>query len=183
MQATIRRLLTAATVAALVGMSGCAVSSIRIPESPALAAEEDSAAFLDRMSSCENVSESDAMRGMLILVKGDDPTKTFEQRVQLLRDKGVVASGWSCDAERPITKGKFAYMIYQASKIPGGVVLTLTGPTQRYCLRELQYQEMMTEGTLFTPVSGVEFVDVLTRADTYIRTGKIPDKAGQVDQG
>lgn len=183
MQTTMRLIATAAVVGLLIGMTGCAVSGLRVLESPALAAEEDSAAFLDRMSDCQNVSESDAMRGMLILIEGDDPSRTFEQRAQRLRDKGIVAKGWSCDAERPITKGKFAYMIYVASKMPGGVVLTLTGPTQRYCLRELQYVEMMTEGTLFTPVSGVEYVDVLTRADTYIRTGKIPDKAGQVDEG
>jgi hypothetical protein len=39
----------------------------------------------------------------------------------------------------------------------------------------------MAKGTLAAPVTGMEFVAVLTRADSYIRTGKIPDKAGSTD--
>ena len=68
-----------------------------------------------------------------------------------------------------------AYMIHQACRAPRGVVLTLTGPSQRYCLRELQYLGMMSQGFPTTTVTGMEFVAVLTRAEEYRRTGKLPE--------
>ncbi len=37
---------------------------------------------------------------------------------------------------------------------------------------------MLVDGALSTPVTGLEFVSVLTRADTYMRTGKLPAKSG-----
>jgi len=146
-----------------------------------LVADEDSAAFLDRISSQTSVSENDAMRGLVILLDGEDSHQTFGQRVEALRSRQVVSADWNVDASGPLTRGRLAYMIYQATKMPGGVILALTGPSQRYCLRELQYRKVMGEGSVFTPVSGLEFVGVLNSADTYIRTGQVPDKAGQID--
>lgn len=141
----------------------------------ALPAGEDSAAYIDRMSSQKTATENDALRGMLMLLDGKDDAATFAKRVDLLRTKGVVSKSWSFDAQRPITRGKLAYMVYQGCKVPGGVMLTLTGPSPRYCLRELRYRGMMGEGSDFNPVTGMEFVAVLNRADIYKRTGKFPN--------
>ncbi|MHC4981595.1 MAG: hypothetical protein ACYTF6_00310 [Planctomycetota bacterium] len=146
-----------------------------------LPAGENSAAFLDRISSQPSVSENDVMRGILLLLDGRDQAGNFAQRLEGLRDKGIVGASWDFDADRPITKGKFAYMIYQACEMPGGIALTLLGPNQRHCLRELQYREVMSEGSPFSKVTGMEFVAVLGRADVYIRTGKVPKKSGVVE--
>lgn len=144
---------------------------------------EESDAFLDRISSRETVSETDAMRGILMLVDGQDNATSFAERSRLLAEKKILSRNWSFQAERPLTKGKFAYMIYQACEMGGGVILTITGPSQRYCLRELQYQEMMSSaGSFYSPVSGMEFVAVLGRADLYKRTGKIPSKSGDTEK-
>ena len=154
---------------------GCTGPHMKVAAAAAtLPANEDSAAFLDRMSSLDTVSENDAMRGIILLLDGKDTAGSFEKRVNILTEKNIVAAGWDFAAHRPITRGKFAYMIYQTSKIPGGIILTLTGPSQRYCLRELQYHQVMAPGFLFAPVTGMEFVAVLTRADEYIRTGNLP---------
>ncbi|MCD4825332.1 MAG: hypothetical protein K8S55_12115 [Phycisphaerae bacterium] len=164
-------------------VAGCGDRAMQIAQpSAVLPADEDSAAFLDRVSSCSTVNEDDATRGLLILLDGKDTSENFQQRVEKLRSRNIVASSWNFDGDKPITRGKFAYMIYQAAKIPGGVMLQLTGPSQRYCLRELQYQEVMDDGFPLSPVTGIEFVGVLNNADTYIRTGKIPDKAGRIDE-
>lgn len=146
-----------------------------------LAPDENSAAFLDRISSQDRVSENDAMRGILMVLEGRDAAQTFKQRVETLRNKRIVPVGADLEAGRSITRGTLAYMIYQACKIPGGVILRLAGPSQRYCLRELQYRSMMREGFAQTPVNGMEFVETLTRADVYRRTGKISDRAGQIE--
>jgi len=167
-------ILSGLLTGALVLLAGCqAGGSIAAGEST-LPPGEDSAAFFDRLSSQENVSENDAVRGLLYFVDGKDEAESFTQRVESLRGRGLVSDAWSFDADRPLTRGKLAYMIYQACDIPGGVTLLLTGPSQRYCLRELQYQGFVPPGSGWGPVSGIEYVSVLSRAAAYQETGEIP---------
>jgi len=136
-------------------------------------AGESQPAFLDRLADQDTVSENDATSGIL-MVLGEDASGPFTQRVGKLRDRKVVDGGWSFDAGRPLTKGKLAYMVYQACRMRGGVILTLSGPSQRYCLRELQFRGFVSPGLPYTPVGGMEFVAVLNRAEVYRRTGEAP---------
>ncbi len=137
--------------------------------------EKSSAAFLDRASSLVAVSQNDAMRGILFLLEGEDNADNFAQRVKTLHFKSVIPAGWKYDASKPLNRGQLAYMIYQACGINGGVILQLTGPSRRYCLRELKYRRIMAEGLANTEVTGMEFVAVLKRADAYIEYGHVPE--------
>jgi hypothetical protein len=182
MRSVLRDLMVIVVLAGVAGLAGCGAGPGTLTGGGAkLVENENSAAFLDRISSQVNVSENDAMRGVLLVLDGKDQAATFEQRVETLRKRKIVAERWDCDAARPLTRGKLAYMVYQACKVPGGVILRLTGPSRRYCLRELQYREMMGDGFLMSPVSGMEYVAVLTRADVYRRTGEIPDITGKIE--
>ncbi len=167
--------ITMIFAAAAVALVGCEQVGVITSGGEALPAGEDSAAFFNRISSEKVVTENDAMRGMLYLLDGQDDTGTFEQRVNQLQEKGILGKTWSFDAARPLTKGKLAFMVYQATKIPGGVMLMLTGPTQRYCLRELQYRGLMSEGAFYNNVTGLEFIAVMSRADEYIQEGKVSE--------
>ncbi|MHC4917829.1 MAG: hypothetical protein ACYTGB_20325 [Planctomycetota bacterium] len=176
---SIAKLLGLAVLAALAFSAGCSGGGVEAPQTE-LVAGEGSPGFLDRMSSQTEVSENDAMRGILMLLEGADPAKTFAERVSILRRRGIVAKHWDCKADRPVTRGRLAYMIYQACKVPGGVILTLTGPSCRYCLRELQYRGLMDSGAVFCTVTGLEYTTVLTRADDYMATGKVPETMNPV---
>ncbi len=173
-------LTTLLLLTALAAIAGCQNAGVVTGGAQALQGDEDSAIFIDRVASLENVSENDAMRGVLLLLDGEDTAQTFQQRVDLMLQRHLVSPNWDFSADRPITRGRLAYMICQATDMPGGIILTLTGPSQRYCHRELQYRGMMTSGAIFSPVGGLEYVSVLTRADTFIRTGEVPDKAGAI---
>ena len=144
-------------------------------------ADENSAEYLDRISTQGEVTENDACSGMLLLLGGEDQAGTFAKRVESLKQRKLVSPSWEHNASRALTRGRLAYMICQACKIDGGIILRLFGPSERYCLRELQYMEMMGTGTDYGQVSGMELVAVLTRADVYIRTGKVPNLAGQIE--
>jgi len=175
MRETAKQAVSLAAVFLLAGLTGCSPQATRIEGAEAkLPANEGSPGFLDRIASGTTVSENDALRGMLLLLDGQDKASTFRQRVEDLSAKGILPGSWSCDAARPITRGKLAYMVCRACKIRGGVVMHLTGPSQRYCLRELQYLQMISGGTAAGHVSGMEFVAVLSRADIYVRTGELP---------
>ena len=165
--------LAAAVLAA--GMMGCSQQAITVSGGEeTLPAKEGSPAFLDRLSSQTSVSENDAYRGVLMLVDGEDTSETFRERAERLAATGTAARIWKHDANRSITRGKVAFMICKICKIRGGVIMHLAGATQRYCVRELQYMEMMGPGTPLSPVTGLEFVALLTRADVYRKTGELP---------
>jgi len=167
--------------AAIVALGGCARSQLTVVgEDVTLPEAENSAAFLDRMSSQDTVTENDAMRGILML-DGGDKTETFKQRVDSLIDKKILDPKGSYDAARALSRGKLARMICSACGLSGGLILRLTGPSERYCLRELQYRQMMTPGSVSTKVSGMEFASVLTRAEIYKRTRRFPDMVGNTD--
>jgi len=166
----------AAVLAASMGIVGCSAGPVRIEGGKAALPEgEGSAGFFDRVSGQKTVSENDAMRAMLLLLEDKDTAKTFQQRVGALMARKIVGPRWDYDAQRPLTKGKLAYMICQACNIKGGITLRLTGPSQRYCLRELQYRGLITPSIITTEVTGMEFVAVLTRADAHRQTGDVPD--------
>jgi len=166
---------------AVAAFCGCAPAGLKVVNGEAtLPAEENSAAFLDRMSSLDTVTENDAMRGMLML-EGGDETKTFSQRVATLVKRKILDPKGNHDASRALTRGKLAYMSCSACKLSGGLILRLFGYSERYCLRELQYREMMTPGAPSTAISGMEFTSVLTRTDIYRRTGRFPNMVGDTE--
>ena len=176
-----RYYLLIAGFAAVVALSGCASSRLTVTgENATLPEGENSAAFLDRISSLDTVTENDAVRGIL-MVDGGDNAGTFKQRVDLLVDKKILNLKGNHDASRELSRGKLARMVCRVCGLSGGIVLRLTGPSERYCLRELQYRRMMTPGSASAKVSGMEFASVLTRAEIYKRTGKFPDMVGNTD--
>jgi len=170
-----------AGLAAVVALGGCASTRLTVVgENATLPEGENSAAFLDRISSQDTITENDAMRGIMML-DGGDKVGTFKQRVDLLVDKKVLNPKGDYDAARELSRGKLAYMICRACGLSGGLIMRVTGSSERYCLRELQYRQMMTPGSASTKVSGMEFASVLTRADTYKRTRRFPDMVGNTD--
>ncbi len=179
---TLRLITALMSLLAGLAMNGCSTygthelsaEAIEIPD------QEDSADFLDRASEMELIDTDNALHGIFLLLEGEDTHGDFKSRVDTLSQKGIVVSDWTLSAGQPLTKGKLAYMVYQTCEIKEkGTVLRLLGPSRRYCLRELQYHGMMAEGNESMPVTGMEFVAVITRADTYKRSGQFPNEVGQ----
>lgn len=169
---------------AILGIGGCCTFKTSVPAgSMAMMPEQESSAdFLDRASEIPVMDMDNALRGMLLLVTGKDDHNDFQARVSDLASEGIVAPDWQLAANQPLTKGRLAYMVYRACGVKEkGLMLALMGPSLRYCLRELQYRGMMAEGDASMPVTGMEFVGVITRADVYQRTGRFPNDVGQPD--
>ena len=132
----------------------------------------DSATYLDSISSMPTVSEAEALKGILLVL--DEPHKaTFAETVALLQERKIISPNWDFQADRPITKGKVAYMAYQACGLKGGLTLILTGPSQRYCLKELQYRGLLSQGITYNTVTGMEYLAILGRIDEFRQTGDV----------
>ncbi len=158
---------------ALAASYGCQVGAgPKVAGGEAKLRAADSAAFLDELAASPNVTEAQALRGVLLLL-GEAGETTFAEAIGKLSQQKVVNPSWEFRADRPITKGRLAYMVYQACAVKGGVTLTLLGPSCRYCFKELQYRGLMTPGVVYAPVTGMECVGVLARADELRRTGRV----------
>jgi len=153
--------------------AGCARGIIAAGDAK-LPDDDGSPGFLDRIASQQSVCENDAMRGILMLLDGKDAAADFKDRVQRLRARNIIGADWDFDANRPVTRGRLAIMIHKAAGTPGGIILTLAGPSERYCLREMQYRGFIGPGAFYSPVTGSEYVAVISRADAYRRTGQLP---------
>jgi len=163
-------------------MAGCGQGALRVTGQDAtLPVDEASPAFLDRVASQPGISQNDAMRGVLLLLDGQDGARDFRQRVEKLLARKIVPAWWEFDAKAALTRGQLAYMVYQACKIQGGLIVTLTGPSGRYCLREMQYQRFMAAGMVNSRVTGMEFVAVMARADAFLETGQVPRTLSPVE--
>ncbi len=173
--------MTALVLLAVSVLFGCRQTGQLTIDGSGRKGAENSAAFLDRVSDLQQVSLDDATRGIMLLASPDQAGLGFAERVAVLADRGIVDSSWTFAADEPVTRGQLAYMIYQATGIEGGLMLTLTGPSRRYCYRELQYRNVMAPAFQQGSVGGMEYVGVLSRADTYKRTGTVPDRSGSIE--
>ena len=135
-------------------------------KTPIIAIADDELMF--RLSSKRYCTQADAARAMLILIEGKDTETSFEDRVSRLVNRGVWDKNWPTKPGRPITKGEAALMICRVLKIPGGLMMHLTGGNcTRYAFRELQYNKMMVGGSEWEFLSGPEMVDLMIKADEF----------------
>jgi hypothetical protein len=166
-----RAFILAAVGAAL--LAGCSGGQIETGPEP-LPANDDSATFLNALADEPTVSEDQALQGILLMIDGADTNASFDGRVSALRQRGIAPGDWDFAQSRPLTRGRLAYMAYQAAGMDGGVITALAGPSQRYCLREMEYRKMMAPGPGYVPVTGMEYVAVLSRAHAWMTTGEVP---------
>jgi len=171
MKSTITLALGLAVLSA--GLIGCGTGQIQSPQ--AVLPAEESPGLIDRISSLETVDENSALRAVLMLVDGKDDCKTFGERLRALQDRKIADPSWDFQADKPISRGKLAYMVFTGCDIKGGLTLTLLGPSQRYCLRELKFKGIIVSGDQEGTVSGMETVAILSRADAYMESGEVPE--------
>ena len=166
-------LLLALLAAAIAGCQNDAPPRLLKGDTPL--SVRDSAEYLDAMSSRPTVTEAEAIEGVLLVLGEEGKKRTFAQAVAFLTQRKILSPRWTHSADRATTKGRVAYMAYQTCNIRGGLTLTVLGPSQRYCLKELQYLGLMSRGQTYNTVTGMEYVAILTRADEYRQTGKVSD--------
>lgn len=151
-------------LAALSAMCNCALA-----ETPA----ENDAHFYMLLANKNVATLADAYQAVAMVANADNKLLPVEECRKSLLERKIVRADWGEDVNAPCTKGKLAYMVCQALGIKGGVTMRLVGPTERYCLFECQYLEIMAQGASYQNCTGGELVAVVDRADEY-RREKMP---------
>jgi hypothetical protein len=138
-------------------------SSASQPKETAQPSKRDSATLAYELATKTWATNDDALSMMVMMIEGQDPYDTFEQRVLALENKGIIGKSWNLQADKPVTKGSIAFMICRATNIQGGVMMHLIS-CRRYAYRELVYRGMMVRGGEFEPMTGPELVGLVGRA-------------------
>ena len=127
---------------------------------------------LDHAESLEStavVTNNDMLHGFIVFASGEDPWTTYAQRVLDARARGWVPRDWREPANESATVGRMASIASHIVEIRGGLSFMLLGPTPRYALRELMYQDILPPRTENQSLSGLEFTDFLNRLSRMSR--------------
>lgn len=111
----------------------------------------------------------DAVKSIIMLMGVDEEYIDLDSQVRYLKEKCILPKQYaeSFDSMLPLRKGLAAYLFLRALEIKGGIALHLFGPSERYALKELIFQGIMSPGYANDIVSGSELVQMMSQAARY----------------
>jgi hypothetical protein len=112
-------------------------------------------------------SNDDAFHGILLYADGRDDCTSYDQRVALLKSRGLLYPQFSHTADDAIRRGDLAVIICRVLDIRGGWIMLVFGPVPRYAVRELVYDGIYPPSSPQQTFSGTEFVGVIGKMDDY----------------
>lgn len=111
----------------------------------------------------------DASKALVILMGVENQHIALDSQIHFFKKTNILPKrfGSEFDPMEPLRKGLTAYMFSKALGIKGGLILRLFGMNERYALKELVYQGMMSSGNVKDIVSGEELISILTQAGNH----------------
>lgn len=111
----------------------------------------------------------DACKAIVVLMGVEYEYIDLNSQTAFLKEKKLLPKKIESefDPMQPLRKGVAAYMFCKALGIKGGITLRLLGMNQRYAIKELSYEGIMSSGNTNDIVSGEELVSIVTQAADY----------------
>jgi hypothetical protein len=158
--------------AGIVTLAGCSATRVGEPLTSTLGedAPQTQMDFWHRLTEEPVTCNDDAFHGLLLFLDGRDTAGDYDERVQALKQRRLLAAGFDEPADFGIRRGTFAEAIVKVLKIRGGLTMHVAGPTPRYAVRELQYLRIYPRSSAHQTFSGDEFVSVIGRVEDYQRS-------------
>lgn len=112
----------------------------------------------------------DVCKVFVILMGVGEQYIDLDSQVTFLKEKNLLPKYFESefDVMQPLRKGLIAYMFCNALKIKGGGFLRLFGRNERYALKELVFEGLMSPGNVNDIVSGEELISVFMQASAYM---------------
>ena len=117
----------------------------------------------DRPITCND----EAFHGLLLYLDGDDPTTTYDERIELMKRRRMLPWRFKEGPDQALQRGTLAVAITRSLEIKGGLVMRITGPTPRYATRELQYMGLYPPSSPNQTFSGSEFLGIMGKIEDY----------------
>lgn len=164
--------LTCCVVGYLI-VSGCATPR-RTFTPPVDPATLDDVAFLHYLAVVPVVSVDEGFRAVLMLDQEKVEAATFEDRMEILTQRGAIKPAWRLEADRTLDQGTLAFMLTAVCKTPRSVSESLAVPTgwgdRRYALKTCVSEGLLEYGLPHDPVTGGQLLSALTRSEAYVQT-------------
>jgi len=163
--------LCAAGLMVLCGGGGCARSMITGGLDTAYDPQDITrdVAFWHRLPERSAITNDEGLHGLLGFVYGEDPAKTYAERVKLAVEKDLLPEGFNEPLNATMTRGTLAYALAKYLDVKGGVMMSLTGGSARYATRELTYMGLLPEdSTVNQSISGLDFVGVISKVQDFV---------------
>lgn len=182
---TMRAGALAAAGAVLAGGAGCARTMIAetLATNYAAGEVEQELAYWHTLPTRSAVANDEGLHGLFLLADGDDPSGSYEARVEGAKARGWIPAGFDEPAGMAMQRGTLAMAVAVICEIRGGVVMRALGPSPRYAVRELTYLRLMPENsTELQTLTGLEYVGVISKAQDYLVLNKIPFGVAKSDK-
>jgi hypothetical protein len=134
--------------------------------------------FWHRLAEQPITSYDDAFHALLLFTDGSDPADSYGGRVEALKNRGLVTSGFARPANESVDRGTLSIALAKALKIRGGIVMSLFGANSRYATKELEFLDVFPASSPNQTFSGSEFLAVMSRAEDYQKAQQPGGNAG-----
>lgn len=164
----VRRSLAMVAVAAL-AIAGCSRTTVRQVQATNYEPTDENAEldFWHNLPGRSAVTNDEGLHGVLVFADGQDPTRSYDARIALLKERGWVTSGFDEAGTLAMQRGTLAKALCHVLEVKGGVMMRLTDKSPRYAARELMYLGIMGSGTEQQVLSGLDYLGVISKAQDY----------------
>jgi len=162
-------LFALALLAGSVTLTGCArtVADSSFVEREGL--REDELEFLAQLEHAPVVTNDDALHGLLLFQRGEDPFESYEARAEEARRLGwIPLRGDVPRANESVKIGTVSVAVARIAGLKGGLTMRVLGPTPRAATKELIYLGVLPDRTENQALTGPEFIEFLGRADRLL---------------
>ncbi len=158
-------------LAACVGLlSACARTIVEHPQ-PTDYDPSDTTAQLDFWHGLPGesaVSNDEAFHGVLLMFDGHDDTLSYDKRVEILKEREWLTSGFAEAGDIAMSRGTLSYILVRAMDVKGGVMMFLTSRNHRYSTLELQRLGVMPPGSELMVIDGLDYVGTMSKAQDFM---------------
>ncbi|MFH1640398.1 MAG: hypothetical protein ABIA66_00385 [Candidatus Omnitrophota bacterium] len=129
----------------------------------------DTSAYFQELVRKPVATFADAARVVVLLSGEQDSIQSFTLERSLLRERGIIGSELADVKEnKTLRKGLLALLLCRALDIRGGIWKRLFTNSQRYALREMVHEGIISTGSTQERVSGKELIIMFTQAARYL---------------
>ncbi|MHC4993687.1 MAG: hypothetical protein ACYTGQ_01410 [Planctomycetota bacterium] len=123
--------------------------------------------FWHQLSERTIVSNDEAFHAVLLFVDSDDPAGSYDERVELLKSRGMLRGDFDAPSSQAVTRGDLAVTLMRGMGIRGGVMARLFPQSPRYATRELAYLNIYPVSSPHQTFTGPQLLGVIAVAEDY----------------
>lgn len=132
-----------------------------------------SSAFFRTLYEKPQATRGDLVKAVLFILDAGDTAWSFEESVEILKEKGIIPRNWKIKADETLKKGFLSNVLARAIRastgLRHGLMTRVWGMSDRYAYRECVYHKIVPPGGEKKEVTGGELAASINRTDRFIK--------------